>query len=186
MLHRLRERSIAGQYLTARSAPNQHARHHPDAVPFLPLVINCGRMLIKHHANNQLAGEYSTFGCCGSSLARLQPAIDSEHVIESLHSSVAPARTGPRNGIERSTFQPGCRRAATIIAAFAFGLSSSSTSSCVSSDVARTRAPPSSFASHCFRCELRYTDTPGVGIARARNVALIRSITRVESSTRLL
>jgi hypothetical protein len=37
--------------------------------------------------------------------------------------------TGPRNGIERRIFQPGCRRACVIVAAFAFGRSSCSTSS---------------------------------------------------------
>ena len=48
-------------------------------------------------------------------------------------------RTGPRNGIVRRTFHPGCRRAAAIMAAFAFGRSSSSTSSWLSSDPARIR-----------------------------------------------
>jgi hypothetical protein len=45
----------------------------------------------------------------------------------------------------------------------------------VSSVAARTRAPPSSFASHVLRCDGRYTDTPGVAIPRARNMALIRT-----------
>lgn len=81
-------------------------------------------------------------------------------------------RTGPKNGIDDKTFHAGSRRAAAIIAVFAFARSSDSVSSWVSRVAARTRAPPSSFASHAFLCDGRYTDTPGAAMPRARNMAL--------------
>jgi hypothetical protein len=74
---------------------------------------------------------------------------------------ISATRTGPRKGIDRRVFQPGCRRAAPIIAALALRRSSSRMSNCVSSDVAmradyensldasRTRKlPPSLSPSH--------------------------------------
>ena len=70
--------------------------------------------------------------------------------------SSSATRTGPKNGIERSTFHPGCRRASAIMSALAFGRSSSSESSCHSNDAARILAPLLSIlASHAPRLETR-------------------------------
>ena len=94
-------------------------------------------------------------------------------------------RTGPKKGIARNTGHAGSRRASAIMAAWAVGRSVRSTSISAYQASARNRAPRSaSCASHRARSPTPYTLVPGVGIARARNTAFSRSITRVASSTR--